>query len=239
MLPRGYLISPLFLQIIAYPIAYLFAPFCHFEVRGRKFLSKLRAGKPVVFVANHVSELDPILVRAALPCFFRLAPLFFASDKVENFSQDFGCRFRLYRSKHFLKAWGAYPVFRGVGDYQRSLSFQIEILEKGHSLLYFPEGYRTRTGSLQPGKPGIAYLARATNATVVPVGISGVFGINAAKFFSGKQKIIVSFGKPIEANEIASSSRLSKEELTKEAGRLMEAIRPLVVDTDLCVDHEH
>jgi len=53
----------------------------------------------------------------------------------------------------------------------------IEIVKSGYSLVIFPEGTRSVDGSLSEFKPGSFKLAMKAEAMIVPVTISGSFGI--------------------------------------------------------------
>ena len=50
-------------------------------------------------------------------------------------------------------------------------------LENGHTMIIFPEGARSRDGSLLPFKSGAAKLAIDTNKKIIPVRIDGSFEI--------------------------------------------------------------
>lgn len=53
--------------------------------------------------------------------------------------------------------------------------YALELLQRGEVVVIFPEGGRTRTGALQPGKPGIGMLIAEHDWPVVPAHISGAF----------------------------------------------------------------
>jgi 1-acyl-sn-glycerol-3-phosphate acyltransferase len=57
-----------------------------------------------------------------------------------------------------------------------SIAKAIEVLNRGESIMLFPEGSRSATGKIEKtGHTGLGVLAAATNAKVVPVGIEGSF----------------------------------------------------------------
>ena len=51
------------------------------------------------------------------------------------------------------------------------------ILDEGHALFVFPEGTRSRDGSLSEARDGVAVLALRTGAPIVPVAIAGSHGV--------------------------------------------------------------
>ena len=54
-----------------------------------------------------------------------------------------------------------------------SLREVLQRLNQGGVLIIAPEGTRSKTGGLLPGKPGTTYLAAKTGVPVLPVGIVG------------------------------------------------------------------
>jgi 1-acyl-sn-glycerol-3-phosphate acyltransferase len=120
--------------------------------------ARLRGG--VMFVANHQSFLDPMLVGQAVPrsmSYLARSTLF----EVPGFG-------RLIRAVH------AHPVKRGAADAQ-ALKTVIRLLRGGESVLMFPEGTRTRDGSLGTFKAGAAAIAIRCRVPVLPVAIEGAY----------------------------------------------------------------
>lgn len=119
---------------------------------------------PCIIVANHLSVFDPPL---ALILFPRRA-WGFAADK--------------YR-KHplfspILNLIDVIYIKRGEVDRQ-ALRAALKVLRRGDALGVAPEGTRSENAQLQRGKEGAAYLASRTNATIVPVAITGTENIIA------------------------------------------------------------
>jgi len=56
-----------------------------------------------------------------------------------------------------------------------ALKAVIRVLRDGGCTIVFPEGTRTRDGSLQPAKPGAGFIIAKTLAPVVPMRIFGAF----------------------------------------------------------------
>jgi len=115
----------------------------------------------VLFVSNHASFLDPVLI-GAVTC----RPL------------QYLARSTLFRSRPFallIRSLGAVPVERegvGVGGTRAVLS----ILAGGGAVTMFPEGTRSRDGSLGDFRTGAARIAQKSGAQVVPVWIEGSRG---------------------------------------------------------------
>mgnify|MGYP003481659366 CR=1 FL=1 len=82
-------------------------------------------------------------------------------------------------------------TLRGVGT----------MLDAGWSLVFFPEGERSRTGVLLPFRQGIGIVAGAMRAPVVPVKVGG-FGsvLPRDAFWPRRGTGTVVFGKPMTFN---------------------------------------
>jgi len=116
------------------------------------------AAGPVVVVSNHLSDLDPLIVGAAL----KRRVGFMAKQEL----------FRVPGVRWWISACGAFPVRRGEPDRQ-ALRTALRLLERGGALVMFPEGTRGTTRELRPPEPGAALLALRTGATVLPVAVLG------------------------------------------------------------------
>ncbi|BAM02933.1 lysophospholipid acyltransferase family protein [Phycisphaera mikurensis] len=140
---------------------------------------------PVVFVSNHQSFLDPIVV--GLGCHKRqFHPL---------------ARKTLWASRFYrvlTVPMNPIPVDQEAGDI-KAMKACIEKLNQGHALLLFPEGARTPDGAVKGFQNGIKLILKRSDATVVPVGIAGVFEAWPihAKLPAPTGRIGVAYGEPI------------------------------------------
>lgn len=119
------------------------------------------AGVPCIFIANHVSNLDPPVVFPVIP------PMTSVLLKQELMRIPLlGTAMRMGR---FV------PVERSNSREaaKRSVDAAKAVLANGLHLLVFAEGTRSKTGRLQPFKKGPFFLAQQTGAPIVPVAISG------------------------------------------------------------------
>jgi 1-acyl-sn-glycerol-3-phosphate acyltransferase len=114
----------------------------------------------VLLVANHQSNLDPVLVGVRLK---RRLSYLAKSDL-----------FRFKPFAWFIRSLGAFPVKQGSGDIG-AMKETIARLQEGHALNIFPEGSRTEDGSLLPIEKGVALVIRKAKVPVVPVVIDGSF----------------------------------------------------------------
>lgn len=112
-----------------------------------------------VMVANHLSFLDILVL-------FRLSTHFKWVSKAENFKAPFvGWNMRLN---------GYIPLRRGERESVRGMMRACDrALQQGSSIMMFPEGTRSRSGELQPFKPGAFELAIRNEAALLPIVIEG------------------------------------------------------------------
>ncbi len=178
-----------------------------FAVEGRDH--EPRDG-PVVVVCNHVSDLDPLVVGAAL----RRRVHFMAKHEL----------FRVPLLRWWVTACGAFPVRRGEPDRQ-ALRTALDILKRSEGLVMFPEGTRGHDRTLRPPEPGAALLALRTGAVILPAALLGtdqVLPRGARRLRRGR--ITVRLGPPVRMDGMArrpggEGSRPGREDI-EAVGRL-------------------
>jgi len=217
--------APDYLQNLIWPLVkFMLMLFARFRVRGAEHLRNIKG--PVVFAGNHASEIDVILVPASFPFLSRFIPMFYVAKKREFYEKK-GMVALLYGGA-FFKLWGAYPVREGLKDYRLSLNIHAEILKEGKSLLIFPEGGISPDGSIKPAHGGVAYLAHAANAPIVPTYIVGTKNFSWGKFILGWYRFSVTFGAPIWPDELFPGiSEPTVEDYKRAAERAMEEVKKL------------
>jgi long-chain acyl-CoA synthetase len=114
---------------------------------------------PFIVAANHLSHLDAGLVRTALG---RSGEHLFVLAATDTF---FDTALKRAFFSHFA---GLLPLARVTPDAD-SLRRAVETIEKGFSVLVFPEGTRSRSGGLQEFRRGVGYLALRARVGVLPV----------------------------------------------------------------------
>ena len=127
---------------------------------------------PCVFVANHTSHLDTLLIHGVMPRAIRKR-LFFGAAQDRWFVKG--------KKKLELKPWyqslvlGNFPILRGGGA--RALSYAHWLLENDQHVFLFPEGTRATGAELGEFKKGAALLALENDVPVVPLYLSGLQAI--------------------------------------------------------------
>lgn len=180
------------------------------EVSGREHVPTEGA---VLLIANHTSYADPPIVGTACP-----RSVYFLA-KAELF--DYPVLGWLIRRTH------AFPVRRGAGD-REALRRCIRMLKGGKTVLVFPEGTRSPDGRLMPLEQGAAYIALASGAAVVPVGIDGADRILPRHSpVVRPAKLRVRFGPAVDLSPW-SGRRLDRGALRGATERMAEALRALL-----------
>jgi 1-acyl-sn-glycerol-3-phosphate acyltransferase len=122
----------------------------------------------------------------------------------------------------FLTHAGAFPVRRGQRD-EQAIGTARAILQRGGAVVVYPEGGRSRDGSLGSPRPGIGRLALESGAPVVPVAIHGSLGIRRWERLR-LPRVTVEYGAPIIFPGTASPSRTEQAEA---AERIFAAVRAM------------
>jgi len=148
---------------------------------------------PVLFAANHASDLDTPAVFTALPTIWRkrIAP----AMRADYFGSSW--RFRV----QFLAArtlYNAFPLPQEMTGTRRAFEYTAELVRRGFCPLVFPEGRRTRDGRLQNFRPGVGMMAVRLRIPVVPIYIAGMFQVYSREDSWPKTgPVHVSIGKPM------------------------------------------
>ncbi|HZS50047.1 MAG TPA: lysophospholipid acyltransferase family protein [Bryobacterales bacterium] len=150
--------------------------------------------RPCIYVANHVSNVDPPVLFGYLP---RVAIMAKAAV------------FRIPVLGYALKLGGFIPVERERRDSRRqALEAGMDRLRQGLSLLVFPEGTRSPDGALLPFRPGPFTMAIETQVPIVPITIVGtreVMPKGRSTIRPGRAKIIIH--QPVPTTGLDASGR--------------------------------
>jgi 1-acyl-sn-glycerol-3-phosphate acyltransferase len=127
-------------------------------------LERLVPGQTYVFAANHRSQFDIFVLQALLP-------------------GDFGwvakrALFQIPLFGQVMSRLGNISVDRSnLQESIRSLNQAADLIQKGRSIIVFPEGTRATSRELLPFKKGVFLMAMKAGKPIVPVSISGTLAI--------------------------------------------------------------
>ena len=114
---------------------------------------------PLIVVSNHLSNLDPAIVAAALP----ESPVFLAKNEL----------FKFPFMSSFMRAYGAFPVNRRKADLRAVNWLTRQLVSERRMAIVFPEGTRSKSGGLLQGQSGIARIALSPGVPIIPFALTG------------------------------------------------------------------
>lgn len=131
--------------------------YANIKVKGLNNLQNIQ--KPTIFVCNHLSNADGLVLNKVLKS---VDPTFVAGVKLSNNPvTNIGI--------NVVKTTTIVPNSTDKDGIKKIVS----LIKQGESLLIFPEGTRSRVGSMIEAKRGIILIAKLTKAPIVPVSICG------------------------------------------------------------------
>jgi 1-acyl-sn-glycerol-3-phosphate acyltransferase len=177
-----------------------------FQARG---LENVPQRGPALFVVNHQSFLDPVMVAIPLARPIR----FLARDT-------------LYRGpliRAFLNQVYAIPVNRNSAS-STTIRQAASQLQQGFLVGIFPEGTRSTDGQIGPLKPGFIALVRRAEAPVIPVGLAGTgAAFPRGAWFVRPKTCRVVFGTPLQPETLSKLKGHGSEQA------LVEIVREAMV----------
>ena len=157
---------------------------------------------PFIFVANHTSNVDTIILLTALPPRVRKRTVVAAA--MDSFFMNASDAFKT------VLVYNAIPVDR-LKVNRRSAQLALELVEDHWNLVIYPEGGRTSDGNLHEFKGGAAYLAERSKATVIPTYLHETGMLKGPKYAKAPQyvespnqrrhHVIVAFGRAMRCEE--------------------------------------
>jgi 1-acyl-sn-glycerol-3-phosphate acyltransferase len=183
--------------------------FASWEVKGQE---NLPAQGPLLITCNHAHIADPPMIAASI----KLRTVFMAKDDLWHNPW----------SRFWVENFGAFPVYRGAFS-RESIRRAEEWLQKGISVIIFPEGGRSKSGKLKTAYPGAALIAMHAGVPILPVSICGTHQLNSLwRCFFHRARVTVTIGKPFSPPP--HNGKLSKEQRARLTEEIMLEIAGLL-----------
>jgi long-chain acyl-CoA synthetase len=193
------------------------------KIIGRERLKDFHG--PALIISNHIAQIDIGFLMAALPMHLR--------NRLGVAMQGEMLRSMRHPPKgwFFLKRWweqlryALIAAFFNVfslpqrAKYRESFRFAGELVDRGYSVVIFPEGRRTETGEMSPFRSGIGLLATHLNLPIIPMRIDGLFPLKIAKkHYAPPHAVQIQIGNPVRFEPTADPEEIAKrlEKIVKE-----------------------
>jgi len=194
------------------------------RIIGRENLRAVKG--PVLVVSNHIADVDVGFILAALPAHIRHKLATAAGGEALEALRTPPASRNLFARIFDRVEWffgvsllNIFPLPREAG-FRDSFAFAGESVDRGYSVLVFPEGHHTTDGKMRPFRSGIGLLVNDLKIPVVPIRIDGLFELKeAGKRTARPHQIKVRIGAPVrfapnmKAQEIASQIQSEVEKL--------------------------
>jgi 1-acyl-sn-glycerol-3-phosphate acyltransferase len=165
------------------------------QVSGRH---NLPAMPPFVIIANHTSHLDAMVLSAVLPlslcdCAFPIAAgdVFFRTPALSWFSAAF---------------LNAMPMWRRNCGAHAMQTLRTKLCDGTCGYILFPEGTRSRDGSLGTFRAGLGMLVAGTSIPVIPCHLTGAFAaLPPGSALPRPRRLHLQVGEPLRFGDLQDS----------------------------------
>jgi long-chain acyl-CoA synthetase len=172
------------------------------KVEGRGHLLGVKG--PLLVVCNHTSGVDVAYVLTALPAKFRNRLATAAGGEALEALRTPPLSRNLFLRIYDQVVWflgvtllNIFPLPRQAG-FRDSFAYAGVSVDRGYSVLVFPEGRHTVDGKMFPFRAGIGLLANNLRIPILPMRIDGLFELKrAGRKVARPRKIQVWIGKPV------------------------------------------
>ena len=186
------------------------------RIDGQQNLHGVRG--PVLVICNHIGDVDPGFVLTALPARLR-HKLAIATGgealeilRTPSASRSFvGKAYDRVKWALGVSSLNLFPLPREAG-FRESFAYAGESVDRGYSVLVFPEGRHTTDGKLLPFRAGIGLLANNLQIPIVPMRIDGLFEVKqAGKKFTRPGQVKVRIGAPVKFEPGSDAEWIAQE----------------------------
>ena len=174
------------------------------DVIGRE---NVLMNRPQIFMANHQSDFDILIVLAHIPGQFR----WIAKKEL----------FKIPIFGRAMKSAGYIEIDRQNHERaMKSLEEAAQKIREGKSVVTFPEGTRSKDGTIKPFKQGLFHLAIQAGVPIVPISIIVAHKIMPKRTLTVKPgRITMIIGRPVDVSGYTIETR----------GELIERVRGVII----------
>jgi len=184
-------------------------------VIGRDRLKNITG--PLLFVSNHVTYIDPGLLMFAMPARYRRRLAIAMQGETLTAMRKPPAEMNFFqRAIEILSYWlvtalfDVFPLPQRSG-FRESFAFAGESVDRGFSIVIFPEGRRTTDGQMSPFRAGIGILAHTLKIPVVPMRIDGLFPLKQKeRTFARRGEITITVGEPVHFQPGTSEEEVAR-----------------------------
>lgn len=199
----------------------LYRQWFHMECYG---LDHVPQDRPYLIAANHTSHLDAGAI---------FVSLWDHTDRIHSLvAKDYFCD-KLFKEWFVRTFFNAIP-FNRQGQFIDGIRDCEKVLKLRQPVLIFPEGTRSRTGQLQPFKPGLGFIALKLNVPILPVYIEGTYqALPKGQHIPRRYPIQVHFGLPVAmesywVRQREVSDRQLYQEIVNDVGKAINLLENYV-----------
>ncbi len=207
------LIRPVVYNLFLLPLSRIM---CIPRVAGVEHLAKVNG--PALFVSNHVTHIDGPLILSVLPLRWRMRlAIAMSGEYLRDWRYPpatLGWFARLKKRMAYVLGAGLFHVFSlpRQSGFRQSFAYTGEAMDRGYSVLIFPEGTETKDGQIQPFRAGTGLLASELNVPVIPVMLRGLFELKKKRqYFVRPGRVSVTFGEPITFAQGMTPAEITNE----------------------------
>jgi long-chain acyl-CoA synthetase len=199
--------------LVMWPLVWLMS---RARVTGKEHLKDARG--PMLFIANHVTMVDQSLIQFALPARFqRRLAIAMEGEKLRGWRhapEGTGWFRRLKLLAQYaltVSLLNVFPLPQKSG-FRRSFAFAGEMMDRGYSVIVFPEGRRSPDGRMHNFMEGIGLLATDLNVPVVPIKLDGLYQMKQKKkYFARPGEVKVTIGEPVKYSREDDPAIIAKD----------------------------
>jgi long-chain acyl-CoA synthetase len=186
------------------------------RIEGRANLRGVKG--PVLVVCNHIDDVDVGFVQTALPARLRHRLATAAGGEALEALRTpppgrgwFATTFDRVQWTSGVALLNLFPLPREAA-FVKSFAYAGECVDRGYSVLVFPEGHHTTDGRMRPFRAGVGLLAKRLGVRVLPMRIDGLFEVkHAGRRFAPPGQIRVRIGSPVRFEVTAEPLEIACE----------------------------